>query len=56
VVCPCFPANNAASGLERLAGDIADGTWDNRYRNLWARAELDIGYRLVVARTDRSSS
>ncbi len=53
----CFARmNETVPGLERLAGDLAAGTWEDRHRDLSALAELDIGYRLVVARTDRSSS
>lgn len=35
--------------LERLATDLADGTWQRRHGALGARDELDLGYRLVVA-------
>jgi len=38
-------------GLERLRRDLADGTWTRRHGLLLERAELDLGYRLVVART-----
>jgi SAM-dependent methyltransferase len=36
-------------GLRRLAADIESGTWRERYRDLCALDELDLGYRLVVA-------
>ncbi|HEX6368145.1 MAG TPA: class I SAM-dependent methyltransferase [Longimicrobium sp.] len=37
------------SGLDRLRADLADGTWARRHGPLLALAELDVGYRLVVA-------
>lgn len=37
------------TGLMRLRADLADGTWQRRNADLLGRAELDIGYRLVVA-------
>jgi SAM-dependent methyltransferase len=37
------------AGLGRLRADLGDGTWDRRYGALAARAELDVGYRLVVS-------
>jgi SAM-dependent methyltransferase len=38
------------SGLARLRADLADGTWRRRHRDLLDRTELDLGYRLVIAR------
>jgi hypothetical protein len=38
------------SGLTRLRGDLADGTWERRYGHLLGMSELDLGYRLVIAR------
>ena len=35
--------------VERLRQDIASGEWDARYGYLRELAELDIGYRLVIA-------
>jgi SAM-dependent methyltransferase len=35
--------------VARLAADLADGTWARRYADLAARAELDVGYCLVIA-------
>ena len=37
------------SGLERLRRDLADGTWERRHGHLSERAELDLGYRIVIA-------
>jgi hypothetical protein len=37
------------SGLEPLRRDLADGTWERRHAHLYARAELDLGYRIVIA-------
>ena len=36
-------------GLERLRCDLDDGSWMRRHGALLARADLDLGYRLVVA-------
>jgi SAM-dependent methyltransferase len=38
------------AGLARLRRDLADGTWTRRYGELLDRAEIDLGYRLIVAR------
>ena len=38
-------------GLERLAADLADGTWHRRHADLLERETFDGGYRLVVAST-----
>ena len=38
------------SALERLRNDVDSGAWRRRYGGLLSREELDIGYRLVVAR------
>jgi SAM-dependent methyltransferase len=35
--------------IERLRRDLASGDWERRHGDLLGRAELDIGYRLVVA-------
>jgi SAM-dependent methyltransferase len=37
------------TGLARLRSDLADGSWAGRHGHLLERAELDLGYRLVVA-------
>ena len=37
------------SGLERLRRDLADGTWERRYVRWLDRAEVDLGYRIVIA-------
>jgi hypothetical protein len=38
-----------ADGVARLARDLTDGSWRSRYASLLPMAELDVGYRLVVA-------
>jgi SAM-dependent methyltransferase len=38
------------AGLDRLRRDLEDGTWARRHGHLAHRSELDLGYRLVVAR------
>lgn len=37
-------------GLARLRADLEDGTWHRRHGDLLDRAEVDLGYRLIVAR------
>lgn len=37
-------------GLRRLAGDLEDGSWERRHGDLLGLDELDLGYRLVIAR------
>jgi SAM-dependent methyltransferase len=37
------------AGLARLRTDLADGTWERRHGHLLAQAELEMGYRLVIA-------
>ncbi|HEY7653764.1 MAG TPA: methyltransferase domain-containing protein [Methylomirabilota bacterium] len=37
------------TGLARLRKDLEDGTWTRQHGALLTRAELDLGYRLVVA-------
>lgn len=41
-----------AEGAARLARDLADGTWHDRYGAILALPELDVGYQLVVAGID----
>jgi SAM-dependent methyltransferase len=36
-------------GLDRLRRDLDDGTWTRRHGALLACADLDLGYRLVIA-------
>jgi SAM-dependent methyltransferase len=36
-------------GLTRLAQDLADGTWQQRYGHLLHQEELDLGYRIVIS-------
>ena len=37
------------AGLELLLEDLRSGAWAERYGELLALDELDLGYRLVVA-------
>ncbi len=37
-------------GLARLRRDLEDGTWERRHGDLLGRAELDLGYRLVIVK------
>jgi SAM-dependent methyltransferase len=41
----------ASDGLARLAADLDSGAWMRRYGHLLALDSLDVGYRLVVARS-----
>jgi SAM-dependent methyltransferase len=43
-----------ASDLARLRSDLEDGTWRKRNEAILARDELDLGYRLIVARGSRA--
>jgi SAM-dependent methyltransferase len=45
-----FSTFDASPGLARLRHDLDDGTWSERHGALLDLPELDIGYRLVVAR------
>ena len=36
-------------GLDRLAEDLKSGEWEQRNREILARSELDLGYRLLVS-------
>jgi len=38
-------------GLTRLRDHLEDGTWERRHGHLLTASELDLGYRLVIART-----
>ena len=40
--------SDVESGLTRLRGDLADGSWDRRDGHLLRQSELDLGYRLVI--------
>jgi SAM-dependent methyltransferase len=41
---------DVAPGVARLRRDLADGTWARRHADLLDRRELDLGYRVVIAR------
>jgi SAM-dependent methyltransferase len=43
------PQAELTEGLERLRGDLADGSWAKRYASLLGETTFDAGYRLVVA-------
>jgi SAM-dependent methyltransferase len=44
-----FALPGTGAGVERLRADLASGAWRARHEELLARAEIDLGYRLVVA-------
>ena len=45
-----FSKLDATVAMARLEADLADGTWNARHGELLARSELDVGYRLIVAK------
>jgi hypothetical protein len=48
----CFAQMETAlldRGMARLRRELADGTWDAKYGELRSRAEVDLGYRVLVA-------
>lgn len=45
-----IPASDRADGMARLAADLANGTWHRKYGHLLALDELDLGYRILIAR------
>jgi SAM-dependent methyltransferase len=44
-----LPQGEVDNGLARLSDDLASGAWEHAHRDLIHRAELDLGYRIVVA-------
>lgn len=44
-----LPRGTVDAAMERLATDLADGTWTERHRDLAGRPEIDGGYRLIVS-------
>jgi SAM-dependent methyltransferase len=43
---------DCGAGVARLQRDLEDGSWARRHADLLTRTELDLGYRLVIARRD----
>jgi SAM-dependent methyltransferase len=50
-----LPAHVVDAGLRRLADDLQSGDWNVRFGPVQAAAEADLGYRLVVARSERTT-
>ncbi len=46
-----LPPDVLARGTARLAADLRSGEWDRRHGHLRELDELDVGYRLVTARS-----
>ncbi len=44
-----LPPDERDDGLRRLAADLQSGAWEHQHRDLFKLAELDLGYRLIVA-------
>lgn len=44
------PPAAVARAVDRLAADLADGSWHRRHAELLERDQLDVGYRIVVGR------
>ncbi|MDP9346575.1 MAG: hypothetical protein M3P44_12825 [Actinomycetota bacterium] len=42
--------DGVAAGLARLRADLDSGAWARRHADLLERDELDLGYRLLVAK------
>ena len=47
----CLPDDVRAAGTNRLEMALADGSWDDRFGELRATPEYDIGYRLVLTQS-----
>jgi SAM-dependent methyltransferase len=45
-----IPDADRAAGMRRLAADLASGEWHRRWGDLLDVTELDLGYRVLVAR------
>jgi SAM-dependent methyltransferase len=45
-----IPDADRAEGMRRLERDLASGDWHRRFGHLLDRSELDLGYRVLVAR------
>jgi hypothetical protein len=43
-------AADREAGMARLAADLDSGEWQRRYGHLLALDELDLGYRVLIAR------
>lgn len=43
-----LPEEKVRRGLDRLAGDLRSGRWDERFGHLRRAESIDLGYRLVV--------
>jgi SAM-dependent methyltransferase len=48
-----LPVGIVQAGIERLAADLRSGRWDAQFSELRSQESLDIGYRLVIARSLR---
>ena len=48
-----LPTDVVDEAMARLASDLASGRWQHTHADLLARAEIDAGYRLVVAPTTK---
>jgi SAM-dependent methyltransferase len=44
-----LPQTEVSDAMERLRSDLDDGVWEERYSDLRAALELDVGLRLVVS-------
>lgn len=47
--------NSIEPGLATLRAELDSGAWYKRYEHLLKRSELDIGYRLIVAKSPNNS-
>ena len=49
-ISTCSKLHDVEPGVKRLCADLDSGEWRSKYGELLAKSELDIGYRLIVAR------
>jgi len=45
-----IPTADRERGMRALRADLDSGEWDRRWGHLLALDELDLGYRVVIAR------
>jgi hypothetical protein len=44
-----LPAGEIDAAVEQLRADLASGAWQARNQEILGRAEMDLGYRLLIA-------
>jgi len=51
-----MPSREREAGLSRLRDDLGNGSWHATWGHLKAKSELDLGFRVVQFRLDRSAA